>query len=215
MTKHRQAHHGVLTKAAAQSPRATAAGDNRCIAVPWVTMHDTCNSYPCAAIAHVRSPYAQRIDAPHQSTVSAGTASGQPMEADIIFIDGFPAQAWRDLAGFERIWLVFVFHRSDGWKAEVRPPRGGGKRSVLATRSPHRPNRIGLSAVELAEITEHGLRVRGIDLLNGTPILDIKPYVPYADAFPASRAGWIDAIDATQGVHSAPGPRRPRDTPAT
>ena len=81
---------------------------------------------------------------------------------------------------------------------------------MLATRSPHRPNAIGLSAVELVTVGEGVLQVRGMDLLDGTPILDIKPYVPYADAFPDSRAGWIDTIDATQGRHSAPGPRKPR-----
>jgi tRNA (adenine37-N6)-methyltransferase len=164
------------------------------------------------AIAFVRSPYANRIDAPHQSTVVEGTETGSVAEALIEFTAEFPAQAYRDLAGFERIWLIFTFHRSEGWKAEVRPPRGGGKRSVLATRSPHRPNAIGLSAVELVAVEEGALRVRGIDLLDGTPILDIKPYVPYADAFPDSRAGWIDELDATQGRGSAPGPKRPRKT---
>ena len=161
-------------------------------------------------IAHVRSPYARRIDAPHQSVVVAGTETGAEAEARIEFMDGLPAEAFRDLAGFERIWLIFVFDRSDGWKPQVRPPRGGGKRGVLATRSPHRPNAIGLSAVELVSVEERALRVRGVDLLDGTPILDIKPYVPYADAFPAARAGWIDAIDVAQGRHSAPGPKRPR-----
>jgi tRNA-Thr(GGU) m(6)t(6)A37 methyltransferase TsaA len=167
-------------------------------------------TYP--PIAFVRSPYAQRIDAPHQPTVVEGTESGTAAEAFLEFVEGIPTAAFRDLAGFERIWLVFVFHRSEGWKAEVRPPRGGGKRSVLATRSPHRPNPIGLSAVELVAVEDRALRVRGMDLLDGTPILDIKPYVPYADAFPSSRAGWIDAIDAAQGRHSAPGPKRPRST---
>ncbi|MEO8809418.1 MAG: tRNA (N6-threonylcarbamoyladenosine(37)-N6)-methyltransferase TrmO [Rhodanobacter sp.] len=161
-------------------------------------------------IAFVRSPYARRIDAPHQPTVVAGTETLAAAVARIEFLENFPPAAYRDLAGFERIWLLFAFHRSDGWKAEVRPPRGGGKRSVLATRSPHRPNAIGLSAVELVEVTARGLHIRGMDLLDGTPILDIKPYVPYADAFPASRAGWIDGIDAEQGVQSAPGPRKPR-----
>lgn len=173
-------------------------------------MHDTPIAFSCQPIAFVRSPYARRIDAPHQSTVVAGTESGDAVEATIEFVEALPAAAFRDLAGFERIWLLFVFHRSEGWKAEVRPPRGGGKRSVLATRSPHRPNPLGLSAVELVAVDERSLRVRGIDLLDGTPILDIKPYVPYADAFPTARAGWIDAIDATQGRHSAPGPRKPR-----
>lgn len=135
------------------------------------------------------------------------------MEARIEFVEAVPTEAFADLAGFTRIWLIFVFDRSEGWKPQVRPPRGGGKRSVLATRSPHRPNAIGLSAVELVAVEERALRVRGVDLLDGTPILDIKPYVPYADAFPDSRAGWIDAIDATQGRHSAPGPKRPRQSP--
>jgi tRNA-Thr(GGU) m(6)t(6)A37 methyltransferase TsaA len=176
------------------------------------TMSDsTPVSISFSPIAFVSSPYVRRIDAPHQSTVIEGTESGALAEAAIEFVDGFPAAAFRDLQGFERIWLVFVFHRSEGWKAEVRPPRGGGKRSVLATRSPHRPNAIGLSTVEVVAVGTQSLRVRGMDLLDGTPILDIKPYVPYADAFPSSRAGWIDAIDAVQGQHSAPGPKRPRN----
>lgn len=161
-------------------------------------------------IAHVRSPYTRRIDAPHQSTIVEGTETGSVVEALIVFVEGFPTAAYRDLTGFQRIWVVFVFDRSEGWKAEVRPPRGGPKRSVLATRSPHRPNAIGLSAIELVAVEDAALRVRGLDLLDGTPILDIKPYVPYADAFVHSRAGWIDEIDATQGTHSAPGPRKPR-----
>jgi tRNA-Thr(GGU) m(6)t(6)A37 methyltransferase TsaA len=170
----------------------------------------TAPAFAFQPIAYACSPYARRIDAPHQPTVTQGTETGRAAEAVVAFVDDFPVEAFRDLAGFERIWLLFALHRSEGWKAEVRPPRGGGKRSVLATRSPHRPNAIGLSAVELVAVEERALRVRGMDLLDGTPILDVKPYVPYADAFPHARAGWIDAIDATQGRHSAPGPRRPR-----
>ncbi len=169
--------------------------------------------FSCSAIAFVQSPYTSRIDAPHQATVVDGTETGEAAEAWIRFVPGFPVQAFRDLAGFDRIWLLFVFHRSEGWKAQVRPPRGGGKRSVLATRSPHRPNPIGLSTVELVAVEADGLRVRGLDLLDGTPILDIKPYVPYADAFPTAAAGWIDALDRSQGAHSAPGPKRPRRNP--
>ncbi|HEY8585586.1 MAG TPA: tRNA (N6-threonylcarbamoyladenosine(37)-N6)-methyltransferase TrmO [Rhodanobacter sp.] len=172
--------------------------------------HDLPDTFCSRPIAFVRSPYARRIDAPHQSTVVAGTETEAAVVAMIEFVPGIPATAYRDLAGIERIWLLFAFHRSEGWKAEVRPPRGGGKRSVLATRSPHRPNAIGLSAVELVAVGDGNLQVRGVDLLDGTPILDIKPYVPYADAFPDSRAGWIDAIDAAQGPRSAPGPRKPR-----
>lgn len=162
-------------------------------------------------IGVVRSPYRQRIDAPHQPTVVEGTASGRPAEAILELSADIPEEALRGLQGFDRIWLIFAFHRSDGWTPLVQPPRGPKrKQGVLATRSPHRPNGLGLSAVELVAIDGRSLVLRGVDLLDGTPVLDIKPYVPYADAFPDAKAGWIDAIDAASGVGSAPGPRRPR-----
>ena len=162
-------------------------------------------------IGFVRSPYAKRMDAPHQPTVVAGTESGAVVEATLELAADLPDTVLRDLAGFERIWLVFLFHLSEGWAPLVQPPRGPkGKRGVLATRSPHRPNPIGLSCVELVAVEGRTLRLRGVDLLDGTPVLDIKPYVPYADAFPQARAGWIDAVDAATGVHSAPGPKKPR-----
>ena len=159
----------------------------------------TATEFAFAPIAYVHSPYAQRLDAPHQPTVVAGTETGQAAEAMVRFVDGLPPAAWADLAGFERVWLVFVFHRSQGWTAQVKPPR-----------LPHRPNAIGLHSHQFHRRQADGLRVRGVDLLDGTPVLDIKPYVPYADAFPAAAAGWIDALDAAQGRQSAPGPKRPR-----
>lgn len=162
-------------------------------------------------IGFVRTPYANRIDAPHQATVVAGTAQGDPAEAILELEPDLPEAALRDLDGFQRIWVVFVFDRSEGWAATVRPPRGRLKRGVLATRSPHRPNAIGLSAVELVAVEGRTLRLRGVDFLDGTPVLDIKPYIPYADAFPESRAGWVDEVDQATGRNSAPGPRRPRD----
>ena len=161
-------------------------------------------------IGVIHSPYARRIDAPHQGTVVEGTATGDPAEATLELDPSLPEEALRDLAGFQRIWVIFAFHRSEGWAATVRPPRGKVKRGVLATRSPHRPNGIGLSAVELVSVTGRTLLLRGVDFLDGTPVLDLKPYVPYADAFPHSRAGWIDEVDRATGVQSAPGPRRPR-----
>ena len=164
-------------------------------------------------IGFVRTPYARRIDAPHQPTVVAGTETGVPAEATLELDASLPETVLRDLEGFERIWLVFVFHESQGWAPLVQPPRGPrGKRGVLATRSPHRPNAIGLSCVELVAVEGRTLRLRGVDLLDGTPVLDLKPYVPYADAFPEARAGWIDLVDAATGAHSAPGPRKPRRT---
>jgi len=165
-------------------------------------------------IGIVRSPYAKRIDAPHQSTVVAGTETGEPAAATLELDASLPLTVLRDLAGFERLWLLFAFHLSEGWAPLVQPPRGPkGKRGVLATRSPHRPNAIGLSCVELVAVEGRTLHLRGVDLLDGTPVLDVKPYVPYADAFPGARAGWIEAVDATTGAHGAPGPKRPRKRP--
>jgi tRNA-Thr(GGU) m(6)t(6)A37 methyltransferase TsaA len=166
--------------------------------------------YIYRTIGILHSPYARRIDAPHQSTVVEGTESGDFARATLELEDWLDEKVIQDLSGFERIWLIFAFHLSEGWKSSVKPPRGGPKRGVLATRSPHRPNSIGLSAVELLKIEGRTLHLRGVDLLDGTPVLDIKPYVPYADAFPEAKAGWIDELDAQLGRHSAPGPRKPR-----
>lgn len=107
--------------------------------------------------------------------------------------------ALRGIEGFSHLWVVYVFHATGtkGWKPGIRAPRLGGaqKVGVLASRSPHRPNPIGLSVVELlAAHLDHPegprLEVRGVDLLDGSPILDVKPYLPYADSVPRARAGW-------------------------
>jgi len=162
------------------------------------------------SIGILHSPYSRRIDAPHQSTVTEGTESGDVAVATLELHDWLDPKTIQDLNGFDRIWLIFSFHLSEGWNSRVKPPRGGSKRGVLATRSPHRPNSIGLSAVELVRIEGRTLHLKGVDLLDGTPVLDIKPYVPYADAFPESKAGWIDELDAKLGRYFAPGPRKPR-----
>jgi tRNA-Thr(GGU) m(6)t(6)A37 methyltransferase TsaA len=104
-------------------------------------------------------------------------------------------QALQSLGGFERVWLLFGFHESQGWLPMVRPPRGDGeKRGVFSTRSPHRPNRIGLSCVRLLKVEGRSLLIEGHDLLDGTPVYDIKPYLPQADSFPEAKAGWIDDL---------------------
>ncbi len=161
-------------------------------------------------IGILRSPYSRRIDAPHQSTVVEGTETGEFAIATLELQDWLDEKVIQDLSGFDRLWLIFSFHLSEGWKSCVKPPRGGPKRGVLATRSPHRPNSIGLSAVELVKIEGRILHLKGVDLLDGTPVLDIKPYVPYADAFPDSKAGWIDELDTKLGRYFAPGPKKPR-----
>ncbi len=97
-----------------------------------------------------------------------------------------------DLVGFDRVWLIYDFHCNEGWKAKVRPPRGSStKRSVFSTRSPYRPNSIGMSCVKLNKIDGLKILVSEFDLLDGTPILDIKPYLPYADSFKDSAIGWV------------------------
>ena len=108
--------------------------------------------------------------------------------------------ALSDLDGFERMWVVFVFDRNHDWKPKVSPPITGGRKryGVFATRSPHRPNPIGLSCVKLEKIDGLKIEVSGHDFLDGTPVLDLKPYIPAADAFPASKAGWRDEADAAE-----------------
>ncbi len=143
------------------------------------------------AIGVVSSRYTRRFGTPQQaSAIDSDDEAVLRLDPELI-----PALALRDLEGIDRIWVLSWLDRSGTWGPLVRPPRGARtKRSLFATRSPDRPNPIGLSAVRLVRIEGSSLHVRGIDLLDGTPILDIKPYVPYADAFPESRAGWIDAL---------------------
>lgn len=114
------------------------------------------------------------------------------------------ADGLKDLEGFERIWLLFCFHRSQGAQLLVRPPFDEQNlRGVFATRSPQRPNPIGMSCVRLVRIQGNMLCIQDVDMLNGTPLLDIKPYVPQADSFEVTRIGWFagrktgEAMDET------------------
>lgn len=155
-------------------------------------------------IGRVSSAYQRRFGTPQQASAVDSDA------AAVLVLDPLkiPPEALADLAGMERIWVLSWLHRGGGWSPQVFPPRGPRqRRGLFSTRSPDRPNPIGLSAVELVRVDGCDLHVRGIDLLDGTPILDIKPYVPYADAFPGARAGWIDSIprDELQWARRVPG----------
>jgi tRNA-Thr(GGU) m(6)t(6)A37 methyltransferase TsaA len=99
----------------------------------------------------------------------------------------------KDLEGFERIWLLYWFDRAKFEKCDlvVRPYLDDTPRGVFATRAPARPNPIGLSAVRLLEVRGNLLSVRDVDILNGTPLLDIKPYFPQFDCFKVARSGWL------------------------
>lgn len=102
-------------------------------------------------------------------------------------------QALRDLSGFDRIWVIYHIHLNNTWKPIVKPPVTGIKKkiSVFATRSPHRPNSIGMSCIELVKIEGLNIYVKNFDLLDKTPILDIKPYIPSSDSFPNAATGWL------------------------
>ena len=147
-------------------------------------------------IARIRSDFATKFGVPRQSGLV------DALESTIVFEPEYRnTDALRGLEGFSHIWLVWVFDKAarDTWSPTVRPPRLGGnaRMGVFATRSPFRPNPIALSCVRLAGIeeTEEGtvLRIRGADLMDGTPILDIKPYIPYADCKPEALGGFASA----------------------
>ena len=146
-------------------------------------------------IAHVRSDFKEKFGIPRQSGLVPETLSR------IVFDEGFRREeALRGIEGFSHLWIIWVFsaNRQVPWSPTVRPPRLGGNRriGVFATRSPYRPNPIGLSSVKLdrVEQTKEGpvLVVRGADLMDGTPVLDIKPYLPYADRIDGATGGFTD-----------------------
>jgi tRNA (adenine37-N6)-methyltransferase len=167
---------------------------------PMVQPHLALSLQP---IGVVRSPFAERVDAPRQPSLAEGVEGTVELYAGRGFED-----ALCDLASWDHLWLVVWFDRNDGFRPKVMPPRSSQKRGVFATRAPYRPNPIGLSAVRLLSVEGLTLRVRGLDLLDGTPLLDLKPYVPYTDAIPSANHGWLD-----HGEHPLPGVQgeRPRD----
>jgi tRNA-Thr(GGU) m(6)t(6)A37 methyltransferase TsaA len=139
-------------------------------------------------IAYVRSPFNEKVEAPRQGTVAGGAAG--TVEVLPAYLD-----ALSDLEGYKRIWLLFWFDQAKGWRPKVLPPRSEEKRGLFSTRSPHRPNPIGITAVRLERIEGLTLHVHDLDLVDRTPVLDIKPYLPYADAFPEAGGGWVDSLD--------------------
>lgn len=152
------------------------------------------DNYSFRPIGLIRSCYTGKFGIPRQPGLVTAVEAR---------LELFPAlareEAFTGLEGFSHLWLLFVFHDAiaEGWRPMVRPPRLGGRRKVgvFASRSPHRPNPIGLSAVEFRGLDREGgglaLRLGGVDLLDGTPVLDIKPYVPYADCLPQARSGFV------------------------
>ena len=154
------------------------------------------SDFPMKTIARIRSDFTTKFGVPRQSGLV------DELESTIVFEPEYRnTDALRGLEGFSHLWLVWVFDQAirETWSPTVRPPRLGGntRMGVFATRSPFRPNPIALSCVRLAgmEETAEGtvLRIRGADLMDGTPILDIKPYIPYADCHPEAVGGFASA----------------------
>lgn len=150
-------------------------------------------------IGHVRSSLLLKFDTRHQATEAT------PDDSVLELLPGKNfEQALADLQGFSHLWLLWWFHRNPSWRPKVLPPRGPARRrGVFATRSPHRPNPLGLSVVELRRIEGRLLHLGPTDLLDGTPVFDIKPYIPAYDSFPNASQGWLDEADAWQQAPAA------------
>ena len=150
-------------------------------------------------VARIRSDFPEKFGIPRQSGVV------ESLEAKIVFEPEFRVMdAVRGLEDFSHIWLIWEFSEAarDTWSPTVRPPRLGGnvRMGVFATRSPFRPNPIGLSCVKLLTVEQDEalgpvLTVAGADLMDGTPIYDIKPYIPYADCHPEAQGGFTTKVD--------------------
>ena len=153
-------------------------------------------------IGFVRSPLASKVEAARQPRAATDTAA---------LIELLPGRnfehALEDLASWELIWVIFWFHLNPGWRPKVLPPRSTtGRKGVFATRSPHRPNPIGMSVVRLERIEGLTLHIRDSDMLDGTPVLDLKPYIAYTDAHPNAGSGWLEdrALSEARGQPADP-----------
>ena len=157
-----------------------------------------------APVAVYRGDFGEKFGIPRQAGIVPS------LEGLVVFEPAFrDAAALRGLEDFSRVWLLWQFSENlrEGFRPTVRPPRLGGnvRMGVFATRSPFRPNALGLSCVELAGLEERPglgtvLRVKGADLMDGTPIFDVKPYLPYADAWPDAKAGFAPDAGETLAV---------------
>jgi tRNA-Thr(GGU) m(6)t(6)A37 methyltransferase TsaA len=136
-------------------------------------------------IGVIHSPYRETKGTPIQPALAQNSEG---------FVEVFPAYrpGLLDLEGFERVWLLFWCHRASPFKLLVTPYLDDRQHGLFATRAPSRPNPIGISPVHLVRLEESGLQVAGLDILDGTPLLDIKPYVTQFDSYQVERCGWLD-----------------------
>ncbi|NET54072.1 MAG: tRNA (N6-threonylcarbamoyladenosine(37)-N6)-methyltransferase TrmO [Merismopedia sp. SIO2A8] len=163
----------------------------------YIQAADFPSSITMQPIGVIRSPYTERYGTPRQPVLQSAPDDYRPAIAHIeLFPEVVPAISLKDIEGFDRIWVITWLHLNKHWNPAVQPPRGPKiKRGTLATRAPHRPNPIGLSALKLVNVDGVTLTVEGIDLLDQTPVLDIKPYVTYCDAFPTAHCGYVSEME--------------------
>lgn len=138
-------------------------------------------------IGIVHSDLEHRYETPRQGVFAGKNISVIELNPNNNF-----EQALKDLDGFNRIWVLYQFHMNSNWKPLVNPPRHTRKKvGVFATRAPYRPNQIGMSCVKLEKVEGVKIFISESDILNGSPIIDIKPYLPYSDSFPDAATGWV------------------------
>jgi tRNA-Thr(GGU) m(6)t(6)A37 methyltransferase TsaA len=145
----------------------------------------TGNSITMQVIGMIHSPFLEAAGTPIQPVYGSGVEGK-------VFLDASFAPALDDIEGFERLWLIYWMDRSGPFKPRVMPYRDTVEHGLFATRSPNRPNPIGLSVVRLLRREGATLFIADMDILDGTPLLDIKPYVPEFDCHLNSRAGWFE-----------------------
>ncbi len=162
-------------------------------------------------IGRIHTPFLGAPGTPIQPCRAAGTEGYIKLKP--AYVPGL-----KDLAGFDRVWLIFWCHRASDAKMLVVPYRDTVERGLFATRAPARPNPLGLSCVRLLGIESDVLRIGEVDILDQTPLLDIKPYVPQYDNYPVRNCGWVDTVPDRKVIaddrfeRKDPGPQNPKVT---
>ncbi|MDH5492019.1 MAG: tRNA (N6-threonylcarbamoyladenosine(37)-N6)-methyltransferase TrmO [Myxococcales bacterium] len=163
----------------------------------------TSNRLELEPIGTIRSPFRERAEVPRQPRAAEGVRGRLELLAGRGFED-----ALQDISSWDHLWVLFWFHLAEGWNPKVLPPRSRVRRGLFATRAPHRPNPLGISAMRLVRVEGLVLHVENVDVVDGTPLLDLKPYVAWTDAIPDARGGWLEQEARPRAERPEdPGPR--------
>lgn len=169
-----------------QVPCPWSPSQRRCTVTALSPRVNSMEPLPLRPIGFVRSPLKTAVGSPLQPRAAAGVQGTIELDPEL-------APALQDLAGFSRVWVLYWFHRATPAKLVIKPYRDDHEHGLFATRVPARPNPIGLSTVALLGVNGATLTVGDLDILDGTPVLDVKPYVPEYDAYPSERSGWLES----------------------